>query len=228
MSMSTGHTSSSTEETKSQDPLKEVLPGRFIVLDGGDGSGKSTQFRRFSNYCNELGVVVEEVREPGGTSIGEQIRDILLDPSNEAMVVRAEMLLYMASRAQLIEERIKPALQQDRLVLADRFVSSTLAYQGTAGGLDQEEIARVGSVTMGSTKPDLVVIFDVDAETAEKRISAKRDRMEQKGREFQERVRAGYRSQVELDPDGYLLIDASGDEESVFQELLSGLRSRLS
>ena len=151
----------STSESSAEDPLKRLLPGRFIVLDGPDGSGKSTQFQRLSVYCAQLDVAVEEVREPGGTSIGEEIRRILLDPANDKMVVRTEMLLYMASRAQLLAERIGPALEANRLVLADRFVSSTLAYQGTAGGLSQEEIAQVGEVTMGQTRPDLVVIFDL-------------------------------------------------------------------
>lgn len=217
----------STSEASEKDPLKGLLPGRFIVLDGPDGSGKSTQFRQLSTFCAELGVEVEEVREPGGTSIGEEVRRILLDPSNELMVVRTEMLLYMASRAQLLAERIEPALESGRLVLADRFVSSTMAYQGTAGGLSMEEIAKVGAVTMGETRPDLVVIFDVDSATAESRISGDRDRMERKGRAFQERVREGYLSQIERDPEGYLLVDANGDEATVFEQLLTGLRQRL-
>jgi dTMP kinase len=216
----------SSEESE-KDALKGILSGRFIVLDGPDGSGKSTQFRRLSSFCKELGVEVEEVREPGGTAIGEEIRRVLLDPANEVMVVRTEMLLYMASRAQLLAERIEPALESGRLVLADRFVSSTMAYQGTAGGLSPEEIAQVGVITMGRTRPDLVVIFDVDAETSESRISGDRDRMERKGRAFLDRVRAGYLSQVEQDPEGHLLIQADCDEDSVFEQLLTGLRQRL-
>lgn len=217
----------STSESASNDPLKRLLPGRFIVFDGPDGSGKSTQFRRLTALCAQMDVAVEEVREPGGTSIGEEIRRILLDPLNDLMVVRTEMLLYMASRAQLLAERIKPALETGRLVLADRFISSTLAYQGTAGGLSPEEIKQVGEVTLGGTHPDLVVIFDVDALTAESRISTDRDRMEQKGREFQERVREGYLSQAQKEPESYLIIDASQDEDVVFQSLLNGLRERL-
>src|SRR4051794_20757891 len=111
------------------------LAGRFIVFDGPDGSGKSTQFKRFAAQCRQQGVSVCEVREPGGTSIGEQIRTVLLDPANTDMSLRCEMLLYMASRAQLIEQIIRPALRERQLILADRFISSTLAYQGTASGL---------------------------------------------------------------------------------------------
>jgi dTMP kinase len=108
----------------------EHLAGRFIVFDGPDGSGKSTQFKRFAAYCRQTSggaLAVCEVREPGGTGIGEQIRQILLDPANEDMNIRCEMLLYMASRAQLMEQTIRPALQRNELVLADRFISSTLA-----------------------------------------------------------------------------------------------------
>lgn len=234
-----------TEPTSaSPDPLVGLLPGRFVVLDGPDGCGKSTQFARLAEHCRDLGVEVEEVREPGGTKIGEQIREVLLDPANDSMVVRAEMLLYMASRAQLLAERIAPALADGRLVLADRFISSTLAYQGTAGGLSPEEIAQVGAVATGGESgrtPDLVVIFDVDETTAARRRAGDRtrrpsnpefgaggdDRMEQKGLAFQRRVREGYLDQVRRDPEGNLLIDASVDADAVFASLLSGLRERL-
>ncbi len=234
----------SEHPSASSDPLAALLPGRFVVLDGPDGCGKSTQFARFSAHCSSLGVAVEEVREPGGTQIGEQIRSVLLDPVNDAMVVRAEMLLYMASRAQLLAERIAPALEAGRLVLADRFISSTLAYQGTAGGLSPEEIAKVGAVATGGESgrtPDLVVIFDVDESTAARRRAGDStrkpsnpscsqngdDRMEQKGLEFQRRVREGYLDQVRRDPEAYLLIDASTDADSVFEAFLDGLRERL-
>ncbi len=234
----------SNEFTTATDPLAKLLPGRFVVLDGPDGCGKSTQFARISAHCSGLGVAVEEVREPGGTQIGEQVRSILLDPANEAMVVRAEMLLYMASRAQLLAERIAPALEANRLVLADRFISSTLAYQGTAGGLSPEEIAQVGEVATGGDsgrRPDLVVIFDVDESTAARRRAGDTtrkpsnpdsgqngdDRMEQKGLEFQRRVREGYLDQVRRAPEDYLLIDASADADTVFEAFLAGLRERL-
>ena len=105
------------------------LRSRFIVFDGPDGSGKSTQFRRFSDFVHDNGIETCEVREPGGSPIGEKIREILLDPANDEMVLRCEMLLYMASRAQLAEECIKPAMMDGQLILVDRFISSTLAYQ---------------------------------------------------------------------------------------------------
>ena len=136
------------------------LRGRFVVFDGPDGSGKSTQFRRFAELVEDHGVGVCEVREPGGTHIGEQIRRVLLDPEvKEDVDVRCEMLLFMASRAQLIAQKVRPALAAGRLVLADRFISSTLAYQGTAGGLPMSEILRVGQVALGRFWPDLPVLM---------------------------------------------------------------------
>ncbi|MDA1007673.1 MAG: dTMP kinase [Planctomycetota bacterium] len=206
---------------------KSRLEGRFIVFDGPDGSGKSTQFRRFSTFAQSLAIVVEETREPGGTAIGEQIRNVLLDRENISMTVRCEMLLYMASRAQLVEQRIQPALARKSLVLADRFISSTLAYQGTAGGLSPAEIMDVGILATGGTMPDLVVIFDVDEVAAAKRLSPLLDRMEQKGIDFHRRVREGYLAQVRANPCGHLLIDATRDPNIVWNTLLEGLTWKL-
>ena len=208
--------------------LRTLLPGRFIVLDGPDGCGKSTQMSRMKAFCLRFGIEMEHVREPGGTTIGEQIWEFLLDSANDRMVVRTEMLLYMASRLQLIAERIRPALDANRFVLADRFISSTLAYQGTGGGLSPEEIMSVGDVTTAATRPDLVVILDVDTEIASTRISGELDRMERKGRAFHERVRAGYLDQIERDPEHHLRIDAGQSPDEVFSDLLQGLIDRLS
>ena len=206
---------------------KEILAGRFLVFDGPDGSGKSTQIDRFSTFCGEQGVDVALVREPGGTAIGEAIRAILLDPAHQEMTVRAEMLLYMASRAQLVRERIRPALESGGMVLADRFISSTLAYQGTAGGLDMDEILEVGRVATDGIEPDLVVIFDVDEKTSRSRLGASRDRMEMKDDAFHRRVREGYLAQARRDPARHCIIDASKTPEEVFAELIAGIESSL-
>ena len=204
-----------------------ILSGRFIVFDGPDGSGKSTQLRRFAEHCTADGIDPELVREPGGTPIGEAIRGVLLDPRYAEMELRCEMLLYMASRSQLMTERIRPAIDAGRFVLADRFISSTLAYQGTAGGLDPEEILAVGRVATGGCEPDLVVIFDVDEETAAGRLPADLDRMELKGAEFHRRVRQGYLAQATRDPDRHLVIDATRSEDEVFEALVAGVAGRL-
>ena len=206
---------------------KSRLSGRFVVFDGPDGSGKSTQLQRFTDFCQRESVDPVVAREPGGTPIGEAIRQVLLDPRYEEMELRCEMLLYMASRSQLMTERIKPALRDGRFVLADRFISSTLAYQGTAGGLDPEEIRAVGAVATRGCAPDLVVIFDVDEETAAGRMSSDLDRMERKGGEFHRRVQQGYLAQAEHDPERHLVIDASRSEPEVFDALIAGLAQRL-
>ena len=163
-------------------------------------------------------MTIREVREPGGTAIGEHIREILLDPAHTEMSLRCEMMLYMASRAQLIEQVIRPALDRGELVLADRFVASTIAYQGFAGGLSIEDIMLVARAAIGPMNgqsrggcwPDLTVVFDVDDETASARVSAERDRMEQKDDPYRARVREGYLAQVRDAPDRFALIDASG------------------
>ena len=203
------------------------LRSRFIVFDGPDGSGKTTQFHRFGHAVGHAGIDVCEVREPGGTLVGEQIRSLLLDPANDNMTLRCEMLLYMASRAQLVDERIAPARQAGQLILADRFISSTLAYQGYAGGLDENDILRVGQIALGEHWPDVIVVFDVDQQTAAKRLSPLLDRMEQKGATYHRKVREGYLAQAKRDPKRYLVIDAAADEDTVYHRLLAGLKQKL-
>jgi len=195
------------------------LAGRFIAFDGPDGSGKSTQIGRFVNWAREHGLVVREVREPGGTSIGEQVRSILLDPTNAEMTLGCEMLLYMASRSQLVEREIKPALERGELVVADRFVSATLAYQGNAGGLCVDWIQTVAEVAVAGCWPDLTIILDVDDSVAIERLSPLLDRMELKGREFHRLVREGFLSQADRWPERYAVIDASDDADSIEQEV---------
>lgn len=221
------------KQTPSQGPslpeaLVSALAGTFLVFDGPDGSGKSTQLRRFANACHASGVSLCEVREPGGTEVGERIRAALLDHlEEEEMSMRCEMLLYMASRAQLVEQRIQPALKANACVLADRFVSSTLAYQGTAGGLPITEIHAAAKIATGGVDPDLVVVFDVDEQTAASRLNPLLDRMESKGKAFHAKVRQGYRDQAEAEPDRYLVIDARPGEDEVFGSLVQGLADRL-
>ena len=204
-----------------------LLPGRFIVFDGPDGSGKSTQFHAVAKVAQAAGVEIVEVREPGGTPIGEKIRSVLLDPANSEMVTRCEMLLYMASRAQLMEERILPALARGAFVLADRFISSTLAYQGSAGGLARQDILSVGDIAIGGRWPDLVVVFDVDWKTAQSRMARALDRMEQKDAEYHRRVREGYLEQARSQPDKYLVVDSTAQPEAVFAALTAGITHRL-
>ncbi|MEO0964942.1 MAG: dTMP kinase [Planctomycetota bacterium] len=211
------------------------LGGRFVVFDGPDGSGKSTQLRRFIDAATRAGLTVCEVREPGGTELGERIRSLLLDPAHtHDMTDMCQMLLYMASRAQLVQEKIRPALKRGELVLADRFISSTLAYQGTAGGIAIDDIDAVGRVTLADCWPDLVAIFDVDAKTAagrmnpllrEREFDGDLDRMELRGAAFHRRVRQGYLDQADRDPDRHLVIDATRAPDRVYDDLLAGLNA---
>jgi dTMP kinase len=208
------------------DSWLRTLAGRFIVFEGPDGSGKTTQFRRLINACQRAGVAACEVREPGGTLVGGDIRKILLDPAHTAMSLRCEMLLYMASRAQLVEQVIRPAMQRREAVIADRFFPSTLAYQGAAGGLPTDEIMAVARVALHGLAPDLILVFDVDEATAATRLNPLLDRMESKGREFHRKVREGYLRQVSEHPELYRKLDASLAEEQVWKSVVAVLKQR--
>lgn len=206
-----------------------ALPGRFLVFDGPDGSGKSTQLKMFLRAAKHAGLTITEVREPGGTEIGEKIRDALLEHlDREEMSLRCEMLLYMASRAQLCEQVIDPALKRGDLVVADRFVSSTYAYQGAAGGIPFSEIDAAAKIAMRGVMPDATLIFDVDQETAASRLNPLLDRMEAKGAAFHKRVREGYQALITGDSNRrrYLGIDARGSEGEVFANIIDALRDR--
>ncbi|MEM6750701.1 MAG: dTMP kinase [Planctomycetota bacterium] len=217
-------------------PWLERLRGKFMVFDGPDGSGKSTQLARFRHDLARAHVPLCEVRDPGGTAVGDRVRAVLLDPDDGcAPSPVAEMLLFMASRAQLLHEHIRPALARHELVLADRFVSSTLAYQGSAGGLPIDHIRNVANVVVGESRPDLVVIFDVDEHVAATRMSpllrgrefaGDRDRMELKGAGFHRKVRQGFLDQAAAEPDRYLVVDARQAPDDVYAELLAGLEER--
>lgn len=202
------------------------LAGRFIAFEGPDGSGKTTQFRRFTGACADAGVTALEVREPGGTGVGERIREILLDHAHKDMTLRCEMMLYMASRAQLVEQRIRPAMKAGQLVAADRYLASTIAYQGAAGGLPVQDITDVARAALQGCLPDLTLLFDVDEVTSAARMNPLLDRMEAKGREYHRRVRQGYLEQARADPEHFRIIDASRPADDVFRSLMEGLRRR--
>lgn len=206
------------------DEIASLLAGRFIAFDGPDGSGKSTQLSRLVQWCASNNIIVTEVREPGGTLIGEQVRKILLDPKNEGMTLPCEMLLYMASRAQLVQQEIVPAMKRGELVVADRFVSATLAYQGVAGGLPVAWIQQVAEVAIAGCFPDLTLILDVDEQTASGRLNQDLDRMEQKGSEFHNKVREGFLEQARNHPDRYCVIDATKDEQAVEREIQEAVK----
>jgi dTMP kinase len=193
--------------------------GRFFVFEGPDGSGKSTQARLLASYLENRGISVVLTRDPGGTPAGEKIRDLVLDAHNSTMSCRTELLLYMASRSQLVDEIIKPSLESSHTVICDRYVYSSAAYQGWAGGIDTETIARIGDFATGSLVPDRVFLIDCDAEQGLNRIQSCRDRMERKDAEFHKKVREAYLQIADENPDIFSVIDGSLPIEAVFEKI---------
>jgi dTMP kinase len=168
--------------------------GCFIVLEGVEGAGKTTQIPRLAAWISSLGRSVITTVEPGGTAIGRQIRAVLLDTANTAMSATTELLLYNAARAQHVSEVILPALESGVFVVCDRYSDSTMAYQGYARGLDRDMIGALDGISTGGLKPDLTIILDLPVEAGrERNVSAgKSDRLELESAAFHERVRAGF------------------------------------
>jgi dTMP kinase len=192
-----------------------LAPGRLVALEGPDGSGKTTQAAALVAWLRGRGHDVVACREPGGTALGERLRAILLDRSDVPIGLRAEMLLYMASRAQLVEEVIRPALAAGRVVVSDRYVLSSVAYQGHAGGLPVEEVWQVGAAATGGLLPDLTVVVDVPPEVAHARVGPPRDRMEDRPDAFRRRVRSGFLGALKTYPAPFVLIDGAGPPDAV-------------
>ncbi len=168
------------------------LAGKFIVLDGPDGCGKSTQTHLLCEWITGQGVTVRRFRDPGDTAIGERIREILLSPAHDTMTTMTEFLLYMAARAQLWTGQIAPALEAGACVVLDRWLSSTYAYQGRAGGFGGDKVLRIAGDSLERMWPDLTIILDVDGDTAGLRMDRQLDRMELKGDAYHQKVRQGF------------------------------------
>jgi len=204
----------------------------FITFEGSEGSGKSTQADRLGVRLERCGIPFVLTREPGGTQIGESIRELLqFAPHNSNMTPETELLLFEASRSQLVREVIKPALERGLCVIADRFFDSTTVYQGAARNLDRETIERVNAFAVGGCLPDITFVLDVDAATAELRMQhepRKADRMEQQPAEFYERVREGYRELAAREPKRIVLINGSRDPDEIEREIWKRLCSRFS
>lgn len=192
-------------------------PARFIVFDGIEGCGKTTQIERLRQTLEQRGHRVLALRDPGSTRISESIRAILLDPANDDIAMRCEMLLYMAARAQMMSQLILPALSRGQIVLCDRFVSSTLAYQGGGEGLEAAEICAVADVAVQRRWPDLTVILDLPVEATDARLNRPRDRIEQRPVEYHRRVRENYLDQARRQPERYRVVDARQSVEVVEQ-----------
>jgi dTMP kinase len=195
------------------------MRGRFIVVEGIDGSGKSTMAGHVANELRRLGREVLRTREPGGTPISEQIRALLLDPKNSAMVPFAELFLFMASRAQLVDEVIRPSLAKGVDVVCDRYYYSTAAYQGAAGKVGIDTVLTVAEKIAKFQKPDLVLLLDLDPALARSRDGIRNDRVENKGVEYQKKVRAGFLKMARREKKRVKVVDASRPPEQVFADI---------
>ncbi|MCE5185687.1 MAG: dTMP kinase [Planctomycetaceae bacterium] len=206
--------------------MNDRFNGKFIVLDGPDGCGKSTQTRMLSEWISRQGIEAVSYRDPGTTVVGEKIRTILLDPAHEGMGDNVEVLLYMAARAQLWKERIGPDLASGKCVLMDRWVSSTCAYQGWAGGFGIEKVIKIANDALERVWPDVIFVLDVDTATAAQRMQRDLDRMEQKGQAYHGRVREGFLRLPQYFA-GTRIVDARRGVEQVQEEIRKILNPKL-
>jgi dTMP kinase len=217
--------------------IKPGTPARglFLTLDGPDGGGKTTQAVRLVAWLRARGLEVVACRDPGGTALGDRLRQILLDRATAHLALRAEMLLYMASRAQLVEEVIRPALGRGAFVVSDRFLLANIVYQGFAGGLPVEEVGRVGQAATGGLLPDLTLLLDIPPVVARARVGAARDRIEDRPDTYHARVRTGFLRAARDGRDGpspyypapIVVIDASADPETVSERIRSEVERAL-
>lgn len=193
--------------------------GLFITFEGADGCGKTTQLNLLKDYLEQKGKDVVVTREPGAKGLGEYVRKILLNYDG-VVSDRCESFLFLADRAQNIDVIVKPAINEGKIVLCDRHTDSTVAYQGYGRGLDLDEINMLNNLATGNRKPDLTLVFDVDIETSMKRVGQEKDRMEQAGNEFFNRVRNGYLEIAKNEPDRVKVIDSTKSISDVQNEVL--------
>ncbi|MCC7338793.1 MAG: dTMP kinase [Pirellulaceae bacterium] len=200
------------------------MSGLFLSLDGVDGAGKSTQVARLIAWFEQQGRTVISPRDPGSTALGEALREILLHRQEIPLSMTAEMLLYMASRAQLVREVIHPALAAGQVVIADRYLLANVVYQGCAGGETVEHIWQVGSIATGGLMPQLTFILDVPVEVALARLSRGLDRLESRGPEYMRLVRDGFLQQAQRLGDAAVIIDASQSPDEIHAAIISHLQ----
>ena len=203
------------------------MAGLFLSIDGIDGCGKSTQIELLREWLVAAGHEVLVVRDPGGTQLGETLRDILLHRQEIPLDMTAEMLLYMASRAQLVAELIRPALSDGKTVLADRFLLANVVYQGNGGGLDPNTIWKVGEVATGGLRPSQTFLLDLEPAVAQQRMGGQRDRLESRGVEYMTRVRDGFLAQSRCLESDLTVVDATQAVDVVFNTIKEVVQSRL-
>ena len=204
-----------------------TMKGKFITVEGTEGVGKTTNIQCIASWLDKRGIAYISTREPGGTALGEKIRDLLLDKDNTGMAASAELLLMFAARAQHLEEKIIPALAAGTWVLCDRFTDATYAYQGFGRGLNCEHIEQLEALVQGDLHPDFTLILDIDPELGMSRVRARGelDRFESEALEFFDRVRAGYRERANANPSRYCLVDASSPLAVVQEHIVEALNA---
>ena len=195
------------------------MKGKFITFEGSEGSGKSTQASLVVEYLKSKDLPVTLLREPGGVKISEKIRDLLLDVKNKAMGDECETLLYMAARAQLVKEILKPALDKGQIIICDRFMDSTIAYQGGGNGVDVTTIEAIGHFAVGGLQPDLTLLFDIDTQEGLSRTNAQKDRIELRSLEYHSRVRQGYLALAKKEPNRIKVISVDASKEDIFKRV---------
>ncbi|MDN5317961.1 MAG: dTMP kinase [Thermoanaerobacterium sp.] len=201
-----------------------MYKGKLIAFEGIDGSGKTTQINLLKEYLLSIGRDIVVLREPGGTNVGEKIRNILLDKKNK-IVPTAEALLYAASRAELVNEVIIPSLNNGKIVILDRFVDSSIVYQGYARGIGVKAVEEINNIAIAGLVPDLTIYLDIKPKETIKRIDRRKDkdRLEMEDLEFHEKVYEGYKQLIKSRPDRYLVIDATYDidyiQKSIIKEI---------
>lgn len=205
------------------------MKGRFITIEGPDGSGKTTQINLMKDYLEKEGYHVHLTREPGGTAISEKIRDLILSPENHDMCDMTEALLYAASRAQHVEQKIKPLLEQGEVVICDRFVDSSVVYQGVARNLGIDNIEAINSFATAGLVPNITFLLYIDAEEGIRRKSEQQtlDRLEGEKIEFHQTVCDGYKILAKKHTDRIQFIDASKNIEDIHEEILKTLKAVL-
>lgn len=204
------------------------MKGKFVTFEGCEGVGKSKQISLLQDYLKSVGKDFYLTREPGGSAISEQIRAIILNGKNDKMCGACEALLYAAARVQLLEEIIKEKLDGEQLVICDRYVDSSLAYQGVARGLGLDFVEKINSYALDNFMPDLTLFLDLPPELAFKRKGGvdKNDRVEKSGMEFHNAVYKGYKLLAEKYPDRFVVIDAGGSKEQTHKKIINALKSK--
>jgi dTMP kinase len=205
------------------------MKGLFITLEGPEGAGKSTQIKRLGEWLEASGHAVLCTRNPGGTAIGQQIRQVLLDPANKAMVPMAELMLYAADRAQHVQQVVMPALAEGTIVVCDRFGDSTLAYQGYGRGLDLTLLRALNEMATGGLRPDLTLLLDLPSEVGLERVAKARaiDRLEDEAIAFHHRLRDGYLALAAAEPDRFAITDATASPDAVHAALVAAVTPHL-